>query len=94
MNIKDILIEFMKVNGFTSIVNPDIECGCGIDDLCPCDCIDIEDCQFGYTKKCDLIKCDQECDNKDFDNDICFTLEKPCQQCLDATLKESKNEDA
>lgn len=34
MNAKEIIVEYLKKNGFDGLANED--CGCGIDNLCPC----------------------------------------------------------
>jgi len=44
MKVKDIIIEKLKELKADGLVNPEAECGCFIDDLCPCDsyCLDCE----------------------------------------------------
>lgn len=75
MTAKEALIEYMKANGYTSLVNPWLPCGCFIDDIAPCETIDIDDCALGYTKDCDS-DC-KEC-LVDKRKDLrCATLEKP-----------------
>jgi hypothetical protein len=79
MNITQALIKFMKSKGYTSLCNPEIGCGCGIEDLIPCgvECFN-DDCELGYTKKCEPEECrNTECENKtDGANTKCFTLRK------------------
>lgn len=36
MNVRDIVIEYLKKHGYDGLTN-DEECGCGIDDLFPCE---------------------------------------------------------
>ena len=36
MNVKDIIIEWLKDHDFDGLCLPDEECGCCIDDLIPC----------------------------------------------------------
>ena len=52
MTTKDIIINYLKENGFDGLVQIDLECGCGIDDLAPCDQMAI-DCEPAYYAKCD-----------------------------------------
>jgi len=77
--VKEALIEYMKQNGFTALCNSDIPCGCNLDDLIPCDSVNEEYCQLGYTKKCTPDECDaEECENKtDGVQSDCMTLTKP-----------------
>lgn len=35
--VSDIVLDYLKSNDFDGLVNPDNECGCGVDDLAPCD---------------------------------------------------------
>jgi len=44
MKVKEIIIEKLKQLGADGLVNSEAECGCDIDDLCPCDsyCLDCE----------------------------------------------------
>jgi hypothetical protein len=45
MNVREILQKVLSEQGADGICNPSEECGCGIDDLAPCDSIDLEECQ-------------------------------------------------
>jgi len=47
MTIRDILISHLKQNGFDGLVNPDVPCGCSLEDFMPCDCC-LDDCEPGY----------------------------------------------
>ena len=48
--VKDILIEWLEANGYTGIHSD--ECGCSIDDLCPCCLSDnIINCEPGYWRE-------------------------------------------
>ncbi len=77
--ITDALIEYMKKHEYTSLCNPELDCGCGIDDLAPCGEPDINYCEFGYTKECNPDECLGDCEYKaDMrKGDSCYTLEKP-----------------
>ena len=47
MTIKEIIKAYLLQNGYDGLCNPDLECGCGNDDLFPCgECY--EDCIPGY----------------------------------------------
>ena len=50
MNVKEILTNYLKENGFDGLFNVYAECGCKTDDLAPCDCMNINDCESGYLK--------------------------------------------
>jgi len=44
MTAREALRQFMELHGYDHLKNADIECGCDVDDLCPCesDCCDCE----------------------------------------------------
>ena len=47
--IRQIIKEYLEENGFKGLVNPNIPCGCGADDICPCNgddfCMDLDNCK-------------------------------------------------
>ena len=47
MNVKEIVSKYLVENGFDGLFNDGGECGCLVDDLCPCDG-DVENCEPGY----------------------------------------------
>jgi hypothetical protein len=49
MNVKEIIIKYLKENGYDGLCTDD--CGCQISDLCPCG-NNIELCGPGYKHKC------------------------------------------
>lgn len=51
MTVKEIMIEYLKANGYDGLFNRGGECGCQIDDLAPC-CESFEYCEPGYLHKC------------------------------------------
>jgi hypothetical protein len=59
MKCKEIIIKYLKENNFDGLCNPEMECGCGLDDSCPC-CYGIDECEPAY-----LVKCVCECEIKD-----------------------------
>lgn len=48
MTVKEIVIEYLKKNGYDGLYNDD--CGCALDDLIPC-CDNIETCMAGVKGK-------------------------------------------
>ena len=47
MNVKEIISEYLTQNGYEGLFNEGSECGCLLDDLCPCDG-EIGNCEPGY----------------------------------------------
>lgn len=37
MNCLSIVTHYLKENGYDGLCAPDLECGCGLDDLAPCE---------------------------------------------------------
>lgn len=62
MTIQEILEKWLDENGYDGLCNVDLECGCWIGDLMPCDCPSC-DCEAGHKavategewKGCDVI---------------------------------------
>jgi len=54
MTVKDIIIEYLKNNGYDGLYNRWGQCACLIDDLVPC-CGGIDECEPGYVHKSDCI---------------------------------------
>ena len=55
-NCKQIIINYLKVNGYRGLYNYQMDCGCNLDDLIPCaECFD--ECVPAYEYKC---KCENE----------------------------------
>jgi len=38
MNVKEILIEWLKEHGYDGLYDSGNDCACQLSDLCPCDC--------------------------------------------------------
>lgn len=47
MTVRDILLQWLKANGYDGLMNDGAECGCEIGDLIPCD-EPCESCRPGY----------------------------------------------
>ena len=62
MTVEEIVIEYLKKNGFDGLYCVG-ECGCEISDLMPCNEA-IEHCEAGYKQPCDPETCnlDGDCD--------------------------------
>ena len=62
MNVKQIIIKHLEDNNFEGLFNTEVECGCEISDLMPCDNMD-SDCQPDYKiecTKCNIKDCEYE----------------------------------
>lgn len=70
MNVKEIIDDYLKANGYTGLVNIEIPCGCVAGDLAVCDgeCMNLEECDAGYVHYCD--DCPEEM-KEDCDVDGC-----------------------
>jgi len=67
INVKTILIDFLKQHNYDGLLNADLECGCAIDDLIPCD-FNFSECEPAYKLEC---PCENEgeheaCEYKDW----------------------------
>ena len=51
-NVKDIVADYLKANGYDGLYNGDAECGCDLADLFPCECMNAHVCRPGYKKLC------------------------------------------
>ncbi len=74
MNVAEIVIQYLKDNGFDGLCGGG--CGCGLDDLQPC-AEDFSDCKPGYKTIANCPECDSEnfCDGAT--GEICYRTEKP-----------------
>jgi hypothetical protein len=52
MNVKEIIVDYLKKNGFEGLYNADGECGCLLEDLMPCG-EGGDYCEPGYKRPCD-----------------------------------------
>jgi hypothetical protein len=53
--VKEIIVKYLKENGYDGLCYTD--CGCDIDDLAPCDCIN-DDCEAGHRMLCENPGCE------------------------------------
>lgn len=70
--VKDVLKEYLIVNGFDGVFH-DGDCACKADDLFPCDCSGA-DCEPGYLRR----------PNPGEDAEFIIQREKPCPKCNDS----------
>lgn len=62
INVEEIVLKYLKKNGFDGLFNPNLDCGCEKDDLFAC-CLgdNTVECIPGY-------KCNQKCDECHWEN--------------------------
>ena len=58
--VKEIVEKFLREKGYDGLYNDDIECGCHLGDLIPCQSEGIEYCKAGK-----LVPCDGTCEDSD-----------------------------
>ena len=57
MEVKDIVEQYLKANGYDGLYNPVGECGCEIGDLAPC-CEHQMHCEAAHKVPCTGAECD------------------------------------
>lgn len=55
MKVREIVVDYLKANGFAGVCCPG--CGCGVDRLAPCGSDAFLDCVPAYKKRCDGKAC-------------------------------------
>jgi len=51
MNLVEIIRDWLRSHpDYDGLANPDLECGCDLEDLIPCEMPDFRDCQAGHLK--------------------------------------------
>jgi hypothetical protein len=83
MNVKQITIAYLKENGFDGLHSE--ECGCGVDDLMPCDGEGIEHC-----KPAKAVPCDGSCRNCCSSESEIASGKESCYRPMDTTTKEEE----
>ena len=76
MTVKEIIINYLKENGYDGLCGDC--CGCGLDDFQPCD-EDFGECSPAYLhKNHNCYRCDVQCDAYDGDQvTVCYKTDKP-----------------
>jgi len=91
MNAKEIIEEYLNANGYNGLCDPDGECGCAVNDLCPCD--NLLDCVPAYKRICTDCSFKNDCTIKEevIPDNGCFyaaipshnkPMPKPCEECM------------
>lgn len=78
MTVKEIVVDYIKTNGFDGLCGEN--CGCGLDDLMPCSSWDgsAQDCKPAYKIKAKCSECGNQCEGYDDERETdCFTTRKP-----------------
>jgi hypothetical protein len=57
MTVIEIVRQYLKQHGFHGLYDPDIECGCQLDDFMPCSSATKETCMPGHKIKCNEPYC-------------------------------------
>ncbi|WP_417003698.1 hypothetical protein [Adlercreutzia sp.] len=47
-NVREIVAQWLRENHYDGLCNAEGECGCGLDDLMPCQCINERECVCAY----------------------------------------------
>jgi hypothetical protein len=80
MKCKEIVVEYIKKNGFDGLFCSDVSCGCGLDDLAPCSC-DMSGCEPAYAFKSKCKGCEAvACEGRDEDDDRERTCYSPIKK--------------
>jgi len=71
MALKEIIKKYLQDHGYDGLVNTSDDCGCSVDDLGPCGCINVYECEPAYRKTC--AECgNTSCDDWDGADGGCF----------------------
>lgn len=76
MNVRSIVEDFLKANGYGGLCN--YNCGCEVGDLMPCDMDFQHNCEPGYVHYCKDCTQAKECDSdaRQLDNDVAHCVSK------------------
>ena len=50
-DVRQIVADYLRENGFDGLYNLVVDCACKLEDLAPCDC-NLLDCKPGYLQPC------------------------------------------
>ena len=77
MNVRQIISDYLKANGYDGLYNS-IGCGCGINDMIPCQDCCIDNCEPAYHHECkdcqDKDNCDMYEEDSNYPNEGCYKL--------------------
>jgi hypothetical protein len=72
MTVREIITDYLKVNGFDGLCRPG--CGCGLDDLAPCGC-NTDQCMPAF-KRIRNDNCPDDCEGDVEIGEQCYCLVK------------------
>jgi hypothetical protein len=83
MNVKEIVAEYLAVNGYGGLYG-ECDCGCFLDDLMPCG-EGCDTCEAAYAVPAHCDTCEAGCDSRGEKGvDKCLTTEMPAQDTKEA----------
>jgi len=77
MTVKEIIIKYLKENGYGGLCHTGGECCCKVEGLFPCEALH-ENCETGYKKLCDECS-EQECDYR-HEKSWCIVIVHPTEK--------------
>jgi hypothetical protein len=82
-NVREFLAKKLKEEGFDGLVNPDVECGCSIDDIAPCGCVNLDECIPAYWWPCERTRSELSYSTPGW-----FTTDKPQENNFEKSQKD------
>jgi hypothetical protein len=70
MTAREIIEKYLKDNGYDGLCNSDVECGCDLDELAPCDS-NMLDCEPAYKHICTDEEMNKHAVDEDCNSDCC-----------------------
>ncbi len=74
MTVGEIVVKYLKDNGFDGLMQKEIPCGCELSNLAPCNDMP-DDCEPAYRHECTGGKCGETCEGGP-DSEFCMKLKK------------------